>query len=169
MTTNHPEKLDEALIRPGRVDHQVSFGNATQTQIKELFQRMYTNDLPKTKLIIREDSETPTEIPKKEKELLTPPSTPKTSSPVNLPSGLTTTTTVATTKTEDIKEGELSEIAAEFAVKVPEGLFSPAEIQGFLLKRKTEPRKALLEVDAWVEGMSEIKKGGTKVFGMVAQ
>lgn len=22
MTTNHPEKLDEALIRPGRVDHQ---------------------------------------------------------------------------------------------------------------------------------------------------
>jgi chaperone BCS1 len=28
-TTNHPEKLDEALIRPGRVDYQVAFGNAT--------------------------------------------------------------------------------------------------------------------------------------------
>ena len=38
MTTNRPEQLDEALKRPGRVDHQVAFDNATQYQIKELFE-----------------------------------------------------------------------------------------------------------------------------------
>ncbi|EAQ85986.1 hypothetical protein CHGG_07239 [Chaetomium globosum CBS 148.51] len=41
MTTNKPEALDEALIRPGRVDLQVSFTNATQEQARELFMRMY--------------------------------------------------------------------------------------------------------------------------------
>ncbi|KAG9234158.1 P-loop containing nucleoside triphosphate hydrolase protein [Amylocarpus encephaloides] len=46
MTTNHPENLDKALIRPGRVDIKVEFKNATQTQIQALFEKMYTNDLP---------------------------------------------------------------------------------------------------------------------------
>jgi chaperone BCS1 len=34
----------------------------------------------------------------------------------------------------------------EFVKKIPDRVFSLAEIQGFLLKRKKEPRKALLEV-----------------------
>ncbi|KAA8564679.1 hypothetical protein EYC84_011584 [Monilinia fructicola] len=51
MTTNHPEKLDEALIRPGRVDHQVAFTNATRRQIQEIFERMYCKDPPREKLI----------------------------------------------------------------------------------------------------------------------
>jgi hypothetical protein len=38
-------------------------------------------------------------------------------------------------------------------------VFSPAEIQGFLLKRKKEPRKALDEVEGWVEGELKGKKG----------
>jgi chaperone BCS1 len=46
MTTNHPEKLDEALIRPGRVDLQVAFTNATRYQVQEIFKRMYDNDPP---------------------------------------------------------------------------------------------------------------------------
>ena len=47
MTTNHPDRLDEALIRPGRVDHQAALLNATQMQAQELFERMYRNDLPR--------------------------------------------------------------------------------------------------------------------------
>jgi chaperone BCS1 len=39
MTTNVPESLDEALIRPGRVDLQVGFTNATREQARELFIR----------------------------------------------------------------------------------------------------------------------------------
>ena len=41
MTTNHPEKLDPALIRPGRVDVREYFGHATQHQAKEMFLRFY--------------------------------------------------------------------------------------------------------------------------------
>ncbi|KAH7310358.1 BCS1 N terminal-domain-containing protein [Rhexocercosporidium sp. MPI-PUGE-AT-0058] len=90
MTTNHPEKLDEALIRPGRVDHQVAFGNATQTQIKELFERMYTNDLPRTKLVISSPSPSTSPSPPAAAALLpvsatlavpTPPATPVNSHP----------------------------------------------------------------------------------------
>ena len=41
MTTNHPEKLDAALVRPGRVDRRVEFKLAKKEQIRELFLRMY--------------------------------------------------------------------------------------------------------------------------------
>jgi chaperone BCS1 len=41
MTTNKRETLDEALLRPGRVDRQVGFTNATSDQARELFLRMY--------------------------------------------------------------------------------------------------------------------------------
>lgn len=42
MTTNTPEQLDAALIRPGRVDLQVGFTLATKDQIHETFLRMYS-------------------------------------------------------------------------------------------------------------------------------
>ena len=41
MTTNHPDRLDEALVRPGRVDMQVKFGLATQVQVYDIFVRMF--------------------------------------------------------------------------------------------------------------------------------
>ncbi|PMD55325.1 uncharacterized protein K444DRAFT_697289, partial [Hyaloscypha bicolor E] len=112
MTTNHREKLDPALIRPGRVDHEVEFENATQKQAQELFERMYTTTAVSTKA-----------------------------------------------KDEELVTEELSQMAKEFAKKIPDRVFSPAEIQGFLLKRKKEPRKALLEVEDWIE---TFKKKGSK-------
>ncbi len=39
MTTNHPERLDPALTRPGRVDMQMDFGYATGDQLGRLFER----------------------------------------------------------------------------------------------------------------------------------
>ncbi|KAF8136765.1 BCS1 N terminal-domain-containing protein [Boletus edulis] len=41
MTTNHLEKLDPALIRPGRVDLNVLVDDASPTQAKTLFIRFY--------------------------------------------------------------------------------------------------------------------------------
>ena len=41
LTTNHVERLDEALVRPGRVDMIVRLGEATRWQIEHLWDRFY--------------------------------------------------------------------------------------------------------------------------------
>jgi chaperone BCS1 len=157
MTTNHPEKLDDALIRPGRVDHQVAFGNATQSQIQELFERMYINDLPKTKLIV---SSPATSV---KRDVLTPPATPThNGSAFGVATG-PKMDRILNEKVEGVQGEELKAIAKQFAKKIPNDTFSPAEIQGFLLKRKKDPRKSLAEVEVWVDGMVNQKKTKTKL------
>lgn len=41
MTTNYRERLDPALIRPGRIDRQLAFGPATPEQARTLYRRFY--------------------------------------------------------------------------------------------------------------------------------
>jgi len=41
MSTNHPERLDPALIRPGRVDLRVEFPNADRAQARQMFLRFF--------------------------------------------------------------------------------------------------------------------------------
>ena len=45
ITTNYPEKLDKALIRPGRIDMKVHFGPMTGKNIIEMYKH-YFNDEP---------------------------------------------------------------------------------------------------------------------------
>ncbi|KAF7723489.1 hypothetical protein EC973_002000 [Apophysomyces ossiformis] len=94
MTTNHVEKLDPALIRPGRIDVRVHFGNATRKQAYELFTKFY-------------------------------PALP---------------------------EAEVVKLASEFAAGIPEGRFSMAHLQGFLMGHKRNPKAAVDLVTTWVEG-----------------
>lgn len=44
LTTNHPERLDPALIRPGRVDLSLKIDDADPSQAKQLFMRFYGHD-----------------------------------------------------------------------------------------------------------------------------
>ncbi|KAF2256167.1 P-loop containing nucleoside triphosphate hydrolase protein [Trematosphaeria pertusa] len=44
MTSNSPEALDKALIRPGRIDKQVLFGNISTAVAEHIFLRMYQDD-----------------------------------------------------------------------------------------------------------------------------
>ncbi|KAF2503119.1 P-loop containing nucleoside triphosphate hydrolase protein, partial [Lophium mytilinum] len=44
MTTNTPEKLDKALIRPGRIDQTVYFGPVTKKSAEDIFMRMFSRD-----------------------------------------------------------------------------------------------------------------------------
>lgn len=139
MTTNKPEALDEALIRPGRVDVQVKFSNASSTQAGELFHRMYEasrlNETTKTAKVgepMEKSNEQPTA--KHDAEEL-----------------------------DGITAEELKAISEEFGRRIPEGVFSPAEIQGFLLKRKKVPRRALDEVSEWVEATLRQKEANFNV------
>lgn len=44
MTTNSPESLDKALIRPGRVDMHIAFELPSKVEMRELFIAMYRDD-----------------------------------------------------------------------------------------------------------------------------
>lgn len=195
MTTNKPEALDEALIRPGRVDLQVGFSNATQEQAKELFVRMYEADSsPLIRNALRNGLNVPQRTPsnKKMANNHTPGDQKSMQSPASTISkdtasndGFTSDGSTEVDETsssppspgkpmhlhgdvkeddEDLSQEQLAEIAASFAQKIPPGqLISPAEIQGFLLKRKKQPRTALAEVEAWVEALVKQKASKTKV------
>lgn len=145
MTTNVPESLDDALIRPGRVDLQVRFTNATKGQAQELFVRMYEGDqgrpLHSHKLNGTANGSA---------QFNGHPLAPETSS-------------AKSSGELDISIDELPEIARRFAEKIPDGRFSPAEIQGYLLKRKKQPRRALEEADKWASALVEQKASKMKV------
>jgi len=46
ITTNYPEKLDKALIRPGRIDMKVHFGPMTSKNIMEMFEYYFETEVP---------------------------------------------------------------------------------------------------------------------------
>ena len=116
MTSNYPERLDPALVRPGRVDVWVEFKLATRAQIRELFMHIYAPSTPAiTEIRWYYGKKKTTVSPDEDKPLMS--------------------------------RETLETLAKEFAEKLPEGELSPARIQGFLLTRKKDPRKALDEVD----------------------
>lgn len=49
FTTNHPDKLDPALIRPGRIDYRVELGPMTQNEFKMACKKLY-GKTPKRKI-----------------------------------------------------------------------------------------------------------------------
>ncbi|KAK6540325.1 hypothetical protein TWF694_009129 [Orbilia ellipsospora] len=58
---------------------------------------------------------------------------------------------------------EIEELAREFAEMVPEGTFTPAEVQNFLLPRKRDPKLAIEELPAWLQTqLDNIKKSEEK-------
>ena len=166
MTTNYPQKLDDALIRPGRVDLKVEFTLASKQQIRELFLRMYCADsreaarqptmlsqiIPAT--IARASAREPEvelksdvlqsaalfadQSPSTKTILPTPPRTPNPEKII-----------IAAAAGDPQAATDLEDLASRFAGALPDTTFSPAEIQGFLLMRKTDPVRAVEEVAQW--------------------
>lgn len=55
---------------------------------------------------------------------------------------------------------ELQRLAARFKDEIPNRLFSPAQLQGYLLTR-TDPMQAVNEVSMWRDGILESEAGHT--------
>ena len=48
ITTNFPEKLDKALIRPGRIDMNIKFGRCTADNLADMYENFFQAALPDT-------------------------------------------------------------------------------------------------------------------------
>jgi ATP-dependent Zn protease len=46
MTSNHPEKLDRALIRPGRIDYHFELSYCDENMVKQIYYNFFKEDIP---------------------------------------------------------------------------------------------------------------------------
>lgn len=136
MTTNHAEKLDPALLRPGRVDMTIAFGYADRDAMRELFSAIYSmleGDARTSKMTsVRKASG---QVQKKHAKA-----------------------TVTQRKRQRLSKEKIAELASEFASRIPEGEFTAAEIQGHLLNYKNEPEAAIDAVEEWVRSVRAKRK-----------
>ncbi|OAL27994.1 hypothetical protein AYO20_09616 [Fonsecaea nubica] len=150
MTTNHVQRLDEALTRPGRIDLTIKFDLATKQQIKDLFLRMYCADsiemrrqptkishiLPNQAETDRPGANTSTNWGIEGNQIADLENHKDTPKP-RLLSRVTSNSSA------------VFDLAERFADSLPDRTLSPAEIQGFLLVRKKYPAQAVADVIQW--------------------
>lgn len=161
MTTNHPERLDPALIRPGRVDMQIAFTLATKHQIRAIFSKMYHSN--------KQPANSPTMSP--EKGSLTngngnkshPNNDAKLNQHNNLTNGWHEPLLPPKSTHRHYSQEEIQNLADAFADLVPEDKFSPAEVQNFLITRKKDPPRAMDEVEKWRDELLESKERNCNV------
>ncbi|KAI4090710.1 MAG: hypothetical protein LQ339_008290 [Xanthoria mediterranea] len=175
MTTNFPEKLDEALIRPGRIDMKIAFTKATRSQMTELFIRMYSPDaeIPTpSKIVLSEKNPglaTGTARISRHRhapsghELIAKAAQASVPTPPESPQRSSISSSSSSDEPSSPESTELHDIAIAFAKKLPEETFTPAEIQGFLLTRKNEPTTALKEVEVWRDLLTAAKEKKDKM------
>jgi chaperone BCS1 len=121
MTTNHIEKLDGALLRPGRVDLTVTFGRASTHALKAIFKAIYsTSDVEQAQRETEKQS-------KGSKER----------------NGAAGESAESDLFHHGKTQSEIEAMAEEFSQKIPADVFTPAEIQGYLLRHKKDPQAVL--------------------------
>jgi chaperone BCS1 len=130
MTTNYITRLDEALIRPGRVDKNVELGLADKKMTADIFRLIFKPvegdvgplENAQSDGLVGEDGK------------------------------------VLEAAWSQNEEAEVERLAEQFAAKVPELKFSPAEIQSFLLVNKQSPVMAVANVDQWMTKIMDERK-----------
>ncbi|KAF7300836.1 hypothetical protein MKEN_01309600 [Mycena kentingensis (nom. inval.)] len=147
-TTNHIDRLDAALMRPGRIDVKVQYEMATNGQAEALFARFFPAKRfpelaggemfelePETNASTTGPTTRSSPPPSYYRDLHAPSDTPDPeldAAPAQTP--LT-----------------LARLAAIFASRIPESEFTTAELQGYLQGYKAAPITAARNAPAWVQ------------------
>jgi chaperone BCS1 len=131
MTTNHIKRLDEALIRPGRVDKKVELGLADKEMTADIFRLIFKP--VKGDIVLAKDAQS---------DVLT-------GQDGKVPKA---------TWSQGEEEAEVKRLANEFAAIVPELKFSPAGISSFLVAHKNSPREAIDDVKQLISKPSRISE-----------
>ncbi|KAJ5124988.1 ATPase AAA-type core [Penicillium bovifimosum] len=163
MTTNHMEKLDAALLRPGRVDMTVGFGYTSEADIKELFTSIYVameKDIARRGIstISRSSRNGSVKSQNSTISLDAPKANGKT---VHLGESNGASKKGKHTDLQNLTvslRARIPGLASEFAAIVPGGEFTAAEIQGYLLNHKESPDAAIQGAAEWVETAQEKKR-----------
>jgi chaperone BCS1 len=128
MTTNAPEELDPALVRPGRVDMDVKFTLPRRPEMKKMFMRMY-------KGIGKEAFSRGSGSAAASKPELANGSAAAAHPAGNCPSA----------------QERLDILVDQFAEAIPDGKLSGAALQGYLLGHKLDPESAVANAKSWAE------------------
>ncbi|KAI0794728.1 hypothetical protein C8Q74DRAFT_1366128 [Fomes fomentarius] len=144
-TTNHIERLDPALSRPGRMDVWVNFKHATKWQAEGIFKCFFPVK-PSSASSSQTGANGSADAAKHPGDA---------TSAANLPGSKRKR---AAHSIPALSEEEISELAKRFADAIPENELSVASLQGYLLRNKTRPRECVDEVAAWVISEREMRE-----------
>lgn len=156
MTTNHVDKLDDALIRPGRVDMTIRFGLADRAMMGQLFTSICTalegDEAPrKGKGKMAGGLKNVTAGPKPF-SFGGKPDVTGSEKPAAPSADATPAPSSETNKTELTR---IATLADAFSLAIPKNVSSPAEVQGYLLKHKRNPEAAAGEAAGLAKVMLE--------------
>lgn len=143
MTTNHVERLDGALLRPGRIDVRIRFELATRAQAEHVFVQIYSHSSQQRRSRSGSDGVSNDGLLKK---------------PHHGANG-STIIEKPTAESSLFDAHKIADMARAFAAEIPDRALSTAEIQGFLMTRKKQPMDAVAEVGKWVAAVTSLKVG----------
>jgi chaperone BCS1 len=163
MTTNHIEKLDPALLRPGRVDMTIQFRSADAPVLKGMFMSIYAR-CEADEVEARNAAEPAAAQKAEPLKLANGHAAEKDAAEKASPSANGTAVPAAHVDPHDhnLSVDEVLALGDRFAELVPANEFTPAEIQGYLLKHKNSPATAVGVVKAWIESMRAEKEEAKK-------